>query len=100
MNAGYVLRRARTRAGLSTRELARRAGTSHAAVVAYEAGRKSPTVDTFDRLLRACGFVLEGDLVPAPAPDRGEELAEALDLAARFPARHARTLRYPRFGAA
>lgn len=98
MNAAQLLRRARGRAGLSTRELARRAGTSHATVIAYEAGRKSPTVDTLDRLLRAAGFEVEPHLVPAPEPDRGEELAAALELAARFPARHTRTLRFPRFG--
>lgn len=100
MNAAQLLRSARRRAGLSTRELARRAGTSHATVSAYETGRKSPSIDTLDRLLRAAGFVLEGDLVPAPAADRGDELAAALDLAASFPARHTKTLRFPKFGPA
>jgi len=100
VDAARLLRRARQRTGLSTRDLARRAGTSHATVSAYESGRKVPSVDTLGRLLRAAGFEPMVDLVPAPDDRRGEELIEALDLAAQFPARHSRTLRFPRFGAA
>ncbi|HVN50935.1 MAG TPA: helix-turn-helix transcriptional regulator [Acidimicrobiales bacterium] len=103
MNASVELRRARIRAGLSLRRLARRAGTSHATLAAYEAGRTVPSVETFDRLLRAAGIDPCLELTPAvggPDPaDRGRELAEVLELAARFPARHATQLRYPRFGA-
>ena len=95
---------ARHRAGLTLRELARRAGTSHSTLAAYEADRKVPSVETFDRLLRAAGYASTVDVAPAvggvdPA-DRGRELVEVLDLAARFPARHDRTLRFPRFGPA
>ena len=103
MNAAAELHRARTRARLSLRELARRAGTSHATLVAYEAGRKVPSVETFDRVLRAAQVAATVELTPAVGgPDRaerGRELVEVLDLAARFPARHSRRLRYPRFGA-
>lgn len=101
MHAATTLRRARRRAGLSLRSLATRAGTSHSTLAAYEAGRKVPTVDTLDRIVRAAGFDLGlelghrvGGVDPA---DRGRELAAALDLAARFPARHDRELRFPRF---
>jgi transcriptional regulator with XRE-family HTH domain len=102
MNAAVELRRARLRAGLTLRALARRAGTSHATLAAYESGRKVPSVDTFDRVVRAAGFRPGLELTPAvggldPA-ERGRELVEVLELAARFPARHARTLRFPRFG--
>jgi transcriptional regulator with XRE-family HTH domain len=104
MNAAVELRRARTRAGLSLRQLARHAGTSHATLAAYEAGRTVPSVETFDRILRAAGVdaaVWLAPMVGGPDPaDRGRELAEVLELAARFPARHSRRLRYPRFGAA
>lgn len=100
MDAARLLRRARQLAGLTTRELARRAGTSHATVSAYESGRKVPSVETLGRLLRGAGFEPMVDLVPAPDARRGEELVEALDLAAQFPARHSRTLRFPKFGAA
>ena len=102
VNAATDLRRARLGAGLSLRDLARRAGTSHATLAAYESGRKVPSVATFDRIVRAAGYRPGLDLTPAvggPDPaDRGRELVEVLELAARFPARHARTLRFPRFG--
>lgn len=103
MDAAATLRSARTRAGLSLRQLARRAGTSHSTLAAYESGRKVPTVDTLDRIVRAAGFALGNELAPrVEGPtlgDRGRELVEALELAALFPARHARRLAYPRFGA-
>lgn len=44
------------RRGLSQRALASRAGTTQAAVAAYEAGRRQPTVPTLYRLLAAAGF--------------------------------------------
>jgi len=104
VHAGATIRDARARRGLSLRELARRAGTSHPTLVAYEAGRKVPSVETFARIMRAAGFVLALELVPdVGGPDaeaRGRELVEVLELAARFPARHARTLDAPRFGTA
>lgn len=53
VDIGQVLRSAREAALLSQRELAARAGTSRAAVQAYERGRVSPTVRTVDRLLAA-----------------------------------------------
>ena len=103
MHAAATLRRARARSGLSLRDLARRAGTSHATLSAYEAGRTTPGVDTLDRIVRAAGFELDAELVPAvddgadPAA-RGRELVEVLELAALFPARHAAELEYPPFG--
>jgi transcriptional regulator with XRE-family HTH domain len=105
MDAARTLRRARGRAGLSLRVLAERAGTSHATLAAYEAGRAVPRVDTLDRILRAAGYATDIDVVPRPdATDaqrvaKGVELREALDLAAMFPARHARRLRFPPFPA-
>lgn len=98
-----MLQRARLNAGLSLRALAERAGTSHATLAAYEAGRVVPRVDTLDRILRAAGFVADIDLRLRPdATDaqraaKGDELMAALKLAAMFPARHARSLQAPRF---
>jgi transcriptional regulator with XRE-family HTH domain len=104
VHASTLLHRARARAGLSLRELARRAGTSHSTLSAYETGRKVPTVETLDRILRAAGFVADVDLEPdvggADRAARGRELIEVLELAGMFPARHSRTLDLPRFGAA
>jgi transcriptional regulator with XRE-family HTH domain len=102
MDAGTTLRRARQRAGLSLRQLASRAGTSHSTLSAYESGDKVPTVATLARIVRAAGFALEVELSAMVAgPDRvarGRELAEALELAALLPTRHEPDLAYPRFG--
>jgi transcriptional regulator with XRE-family HTH domain len=106
MIAAEVLRMARRRSGLSSRALARRAGTSHATLLAYEAARKIPRVDTLERIVRAAGFEADVDLAPRPdahAAEReakGRELADALELAAQFPARHNRNLPRRRFGRA
>lgn len=92
------------RAGLTLRELADRAGTSHATIAAYEAGRKVPRADTLERIVNAAGFRVAAELLPSPTgPDpaaRGQELLEALELADMFPARRTRRLKYPKFEAA
>lgn len=56
--AADLLREARTRARLSQTELARRSGTSQAAVARYESGQVSPAASTLERLLHVCGFRL------------------------------------------
>ena len=104
MEAARALRRARLDAGLSLRALAARAGTSHATLAAYESGRVVPGVDTLGRILRAAGFAM--DISVSRRPDatvedrkaKGEELLQVLDLAAQFPARHARRLAFPPMG--
>jgi transcriptional regulator with XRE-family HTH domain len=108
MDAASVLRRARTDAGLTLRELASLAGTSHATLSAYEHGAKTPNADTLERIVTAAGFALDASLsrrwTQSPSPtgpiDRGEELEAVLELAAAFPARHSRTLEMPAFGRA
>jgi transcriptional regulator with XRE-family HTH domain len=99
-----VLQEVRRRSGLGLRDLARRAGTSHATLHAYEAGAKAPRLDTITRVAAAAGF--DVDIALAPRPDtlaereaKGRELVEVLELAAQFPARHRRQLAAPRFGA-
>jgi len=102
VDASEVLAGARRRSGLSIRGLARRAGTSHSAIAAYESGRKAPNTATLERLVRACGFDLTARLRPiSPFADRvlrGRELIEVLDLADEFPSRHGETIsaRFPR----
>jgi predicted transcriptional regulator len=58
MNAATTLRNARRAAGLSQRELARRAHVAQPAVARIEAGGVVPRVDTLEHLLRACGHTL------------------------------------------
>ena len=100
-----LLERVRLAAGLSQEDLATRAGTSRSTLSAYESGRVVPSVETLARVVRGAGFDLAPELTIAPATDdgsdtaaRGRELVEVLELAAMFPARHAKTLEYPRFG--
>ena len=50
-------------------ELARRAGTSQAAIARYETGAVSPSVSTLERVLRAAGMHLSLAAVPAVATD-------------------------------
>ncbi|MCZ6709829.1 MAG: helix-turn-helix transcriptional regulator [Gammaproteobacteria bacterium] len=102
--AASLLADARVRAELSLREVARRAGTSHATLLAYEHGRKTPSIVTFLRVLDACGFAVDFDLSPRvrwqDGIGRGEELAQVLTLAAQFPAKVPRRMGYPVFGSA
>lgn len=101
MDAAQLIRQVRGRSGLSLRALARRAGTSHSTLAAYEAGRVVPSVDTLDRIVRAAGFALAPTLTRGVAADdaaRSRELLEVLELAAMFPARHSAEIEYPIFG--
>ena len=50
-----LLRQARTRAGLSQRALARKAGTAQSVIARIERGQTSPTWETLERLLTAAG---------------------------------------------
>ena len=61
MSAGQMLLRVRQEAGLSQEELAERVGTSRPTLSAYEHDRKSPTVDTMERILAAAGFRLTAE---------------------------------------
>jgi predicted transcriptional regulator len=67
MDPARVLRQARRRAGLTQRVLAARAGVPQSRVAKIESGAVVPRVDTFDRLLEACGEGLES----VPRPGRG-----------------------------
>lgn len=53
-----ILEQARVASGLSQTTLAEQAGTSRPTLSAYENGRKSPTLDTAERILGAAGFDL------------------------------------------
>jgi transcriptional regulator with XRE-family HTH domain len=98
----HTLRRARTAAHLSLRQLAAKAGTSHSTLLAYEKGRKAPAVTTFFRILEACGQAVDVQLSPRVRErdglPRGEELREVLELADAFPVRKSLRLDCPRFG--
>lgn len=62
--AASIIGEARHRAGLTQRQLARRAATSQSAVARLERGQASPTLVTLRRLAAAAGFDLRITLVP------------------------------------
>ncbi|MGH2557353.1 MAG: helix-turn-helix domain-containing protein [Actinomycetota bacterium] len=70
MKATTLLRSARTRAGLSQRQLAHRTRMPQAAVSRIERGVVSPTVDTLERLLKECGRELQAEERPTYDVDR------------------------------
>ena len=65
-DTSVLVRDARLRAGLTQRELARRAETAQSVVARIELGRTSPTWETLTRLLAAAGFDLDATLAVRP----------------------------------
>lgn len=65
-----LLRAARAGAGLSQRELARKARTAQSVVARIELGENSPSWETLMRLLRAAGFKLRATIERIPPVDR------------------------------
>jgi transcriptional regulator with XRE-family HTH domain len=67
LDSRQLLRSARERAGLSQRELARRARTAQSVIARIELGLTKPAAETLERLLEAAGFGLSVSLVPQRA---------------------------------
>src|SRR2546423_15416704 len=65
-----LLHEARSSAGLTQAEVARRAGTSQPAVARYEQGAALPTLPTPRRLPVACG---RGPVISARSPQQGRD---------------------------
>jgi transcriptional regulator with XRE-family HTH domain len=63
-NAAAILLQARTRAGLSQRALARRAGTAQSVIARIERGQTSPTWETLERLLAAANLAVHAQVEP------------------------------------
>ncbi|HEX9766055.1 MAG TPA: helix-turn-helix domain-containing protein [Nitriliruptorales bacterium] len=76
MTPGRLIREARREDGLTQAELARRVGTSQAAISAYESGARSPSVSTLERLLAACGKRARITLEPRPAAPGSGPIAQ------------------------
>jgi transcriptional regulator with XRE-family HTH domain len=79
---GGLLRSARLRAGLSQRQLARRAETSQSLVSRVEQGLTSPTMATWIRLLNAAGFEPHVEIRPSVTRESHmlEDVARILSL--------------------
>jgi transcriptional regulator with XRE-family HTH domain len=84
--AAGLLQLARLKSGLSQRQLAERAGVPATMISAYERDRRQPTLSTLLRLLRAAGYDLRLQLVPA---DNADDVLARLE-AARGPRQRAR----------
>jgi predicted transcriptional regulator len=66
LNPSYLLQDARSRAGLTQRELAKRAGTAQSVIARIELGKTNPTTATLTHLLSSAGFELHSELVVRP----------------------------------
>lgn len=100
MDAATLLARTRRRAGLTQRELARRAGTSAAAVCLYESGQRIPRVDTLTRLIAATDANIELRASGAAHIDtsaNARTLEDLLELADHLPRRNDPDLSAPIF---
>jgi transcriptional regulator with XRE-family HTH domain len=80
MNAGPVIRQARTRAGLTQDQLAQRIGTTQSAVARLERAGSNPRIATVNAALRAAGYELEPRLRPAASELDEAQIAERLKL--------------------
>ncbi len=90
MDTPTLLRTARLDAGLTLRELADAAGTSHSTLSAYESGRVDPRSETVRRVLAAAGWQLVAEPTPRPLREPwqaspGDELWNAIELADWLP---------------
>jgi transcriptional regulator with XRE-family HTH domain len=77
--AGRLVTDARTRSGLSQRELARRSGVPGPVVNAIERSRRQPSVPTLAKLLRGLNLNLRLDAVAMGSPDGHPEQAPESD---------------------
>ncbi len=63
-----TLNEARSRAGLSQSELAKRAAVAQSVISAYESGARQPSLPVLERLVAAAGLKLELRLLKTPSP--------------------------------
>ncbi len=90
MYSRHLIRMARRQAGFTQQVLAERAGTSQAAMSAYESGRRSPSVDTLCRILGAAGFEVRMRLAPPDSHTSALAMAETLLPAEQLASQRAR----------
>jgi len=91
-----ILRAARTRAGLTQQQLARRAGLPASVLSAYENGRREPSAKTFRAVLRAAGT----DLAVTDRWDsrrNGTQFEAVMQMTDHLPQRARGELRFPSF---
>ncbi len=80
MRGGELIREARTRAGLTQKELSERTGRDRSVIARWEQGVISPPVESLLACVQACGFDLPFVLVPLDQ-SVDNELTDSLMLA-------------------
>jgi predicted nucleotidyltransferase/DNA-binding XRE family transcriptional regulator len=85
--ATELVRTARTKRGISQRDLAAAARVPQSTVSAVESGHRQPSVAMLERLLRAAGFVLETRLTNIVRPSEllEKHYREVVDVIAGYP---------------
>ena len=68
MNASVLVQKVRLGAGLTQASLAKLTGTTQSAISRLESGRVRPSLETLERLAKACGAALELRLLPGEVP--------------------------------
>jgi transcriptional regulator with XRE-family HTH domain len=81
--AGQLVRAARLRSGLSQRSLARRAGTSQAAISRIERGLEQPTFERLEQILAGLGW--RPGLILEPIAEHDAEPRRILEEDAKSP---------------
>ncbi len=67
--AAELLKSARTQAGMTQRDLAKRARTAQSVVARVELGETNPSLRTLNRLVKAAGFNISAELEAIPTLD-------------------------------
>jgi transcriptional regulator with XRE-family HTH domain len=88
LDAGALIREARTLAGLTQSQLAARVRTKQSVISRWERGVEEPRLETLARLLRACGFEADVTYRRHDDVDRGQ-IIEHLNMS---PAQRIRSL--------
>ncbi len=78
LDSAAIINEVRQIAGLTQAQLARRSGTSQAAIARYESGDSNPSTATLQRITRAAGFEVQLNLVPVKASDLSSKRAAKL----------------------
>ena len=87
--AQTLIRTARRNRRLTQRVLARRTGVAQPTIARIESGRENPRLETVERLLTACGYVIEA----LPKPGYGVDRSQMRELLRLSPRRRLELLR-------
>ena len=93
--SAVLLRKARLAAGLSQRELARRAGVAQPLISSYENGHRQPGANVLLRLIRATGHEVAFVDTVAASREAAAKLEQVVAIASALPVRKKGPLAFP-----